>query len=361
MTDTVNTGKPLSKLARLVKGTVVGDKSKTIMGISGIQEAGPTDITFLANIKYKSLLDRTKAGAVVVSNEIDDDKIRIPQIRVENPSLAFVKIVESFSPPELTFYKGIHPTAVIGADVKIGKEVSIQAYAVIQDGCEIDDGTIIYPGVYVGHGTKIGKNCAIYPRVVIREFSSIGNNVIIHSGAIIGSDGFGYATVEGVHHKIPQIGVVIIEDDVEIGANTTLDRARFEKTIIRKGAKIDNLVQIAHNVEIGENSIVISLTALAGSTVVGRNVTIAGQVGISGHLSVGDNSLIAARAGVTKSVPPNSMISGFPAQSHKRELDLQAKLRRLPETTQRVRDLTDRIKQLEERLQQLEVNEPAND
>jgi len=352
--------KTLGELARLVKGTVVGDKAIVIKGTSGIQEAGPADITFLANVKYKNLLDTTKAAAVVIGEDVADE-IRIPQIRVKNPSLAFVKIVQSFSPPELTFYKGIHPTAVIGADVKIGRKVSIQAYAVIQDGCEIGDGTIIYPGVYVGHFTRMGKNCIIYPRVVIRERTEIGDNVIIHSGAIIGSDGFGYATVEGVHHKIPQIGVVIIEDDVEIGANTTVDRARFEKTIIRKGVKIDNLVQIAHNVEVGENSIIISQTAVAGSTVIGRNVVIAGQCGIDGHITVGDNSIIAARAGVTKTVPPNSMLSGFPAQSHKRELDTIAKRRQLPETTQRVKELMTRVKQLEERLDQLEVNEPAND
>ena len=350
----------LNQLARLVKGRVVGDGKTVVTGISGIQEAAPGDITFLANIKYRALADRTRASAIVL-DEGADDGIRLPQIRVKNPSLAFVRIVESFSPPPLTFYKGIHPTAVLGADVTVGKKVSIQAYSVIQDGAAVGDGTVIYPGVYIGHNSSVGRNCLIYPQVVIRERVTVGDNVIIHSGAVIGSDGFGYATVEGVHHKIPQIGVFVIEDDVEIGANTTVDRARFDKTVIRKGAKIDNLVQIAHNVEVGPNSIIIAQTAIAGSTVIGANVVIAGQSGVDGHLKVGDFSIIAARAGVTKNVPPSSMISGFPAQPHKRELDTIAARRQLPETTRLVKTLEERTRMLEERLAKLESHKPEDD
>jgi len=352
--------KTLGQLAKLVKGSVVGDRKTVIRGASGIEEAGPSDITFLANNMYLGRLKRCKAAAIIV-NEDTNNEFGIPQIRVKNPNLAFVKIVDSFSPPPLTFYKGIHPTAVIGADVKIGKKVSIQAYSVIQDGCEVGDGTIIYPGVYVGHESKVGKSCILYPRVVVREHITIGDNVIIQSGAVIGSDGFGYATIDGVHHKIPQIGVVIIEDDVEIGANTTVDRARFDKTIIRKGAKIDNLVQIGHNADIGENALLVALTGIAGSTTIGKNVTMAAQCGVSGHIKIGENSLVAARAGVTKSVPPGSFVSGFPAQPHKRELDTIAKLRQLPETTRVVKDLVGKIEQLEERLKQLEGNKPEND
>ncbi|MCD6360799.1 MAG: UDP-3-O-(3-hydroxymyristoyl)glucosamine N-acyltransferase, partial [Armatimonadetes bacterium] len=253
----------LSEIAEMVNGQIDGDANVEITGISGIREAEQGDVSFVVNKKYAHLIDGTKASALIVSNDVGD--YPIPMIRVEDPDLAFAKVVESFLPAPLTFYKGIHPTAVIGEDVVIGEGVSIQAFSVIQDGCHISDGSIIYPGVYVGHHSKIGKNCTIYPRVVIRERTLIGDSVIIHSGAVIASDGFGFYTIEGVHHKIPQIGIVEIQDDVEIGANVTIERARFDRTLIGKGTKISNLVEIAHNVHIGENTVIIAQTALAGS------------------------------------------------------------------------------------------------
>ncbi len=337
--------KTLAELAKLIGGRADGDASTVITGIAGIREAKRGDITFLANRKYTPLLADCRASAVVVSRDVNGTPI--PSIKVKNPDMAFAKIVEAFAPEPPRFYKGIHPTVVLGEDVTIGKDVSVQAFSVVQDAAEIGDSTIIYPGVYIGHAAKIGKNCQIYPRVVIRERCIIGDNCIIHAGTVVGSDGFGFSTVSGVHHKIPQIGIVQIDDDVEIGANVAIDRARFGKTHIGRGTKIDNLVQIAHNVTIGANSFIVAQAGIAGSTSVGENVILAGQAGIDGHRHVGNNVVIAAKAGVTKDIPDNSLVSGFPAQPHERELKVQAILRKLP-------DLVNQIKGFEERLREIE-------
>ncbi len=335
----------LGDLAKLVAGKVAGDANTLITGIAGIREAKRGDITFLANRKYAPLLDECRASAVVVSPDVNGTDI--PCIKVKNPDNAFAKIVDAFAPEPLKFYKGVHPTVVLGEDVKIGKDVSIQAFSVIQDEAEIGDGAIIYPGVYIGHAAKVGKNTQVYPRVVVRERCIIGNNCIIHAGTVIGSDGFGFSTVRGVHQKVPQIGIVQIDDDVEIGSNVTIDRARFGKTHIGRGTKIDNLVQIAHNVAVGENSFIVAQAGIAGSAHIGNNVILAGQSGVDGHRRVGNNVVVAAKAGVTKDIPDNLLVSGFPAQPHDRELKIQAIVRRLP-------DLVDQIKNLEERLSEIE-------
>jgi len=336
----------LGQIAELVDGVVEGDRNISISGISGIREAKPGDITFVSNAKYAVLIETTRASAVVGSEELNS--FPIPMVRVKNPDLAFARIVDAFAPEPVACEKGLHPTAIIGENVKLGEDVSIQAFSVVQDAAAIGDGTVIYPGVYIGHHTSIGKNCLIYPRVVIRERITIGDNCIIHSGTVVGADGFGYSTVEGVHHKIPQVGTVVIEDDVEIGANATIDRARFDKTVIKKGTKIDNLVQIAHNVIIGEHSRIIAQTAIAGSTTIGNNVTLAGQSGVDGHIHIGDNVVVAGKAGVTKDVPSNMCVSGFPAQSHEKELKMQACLRKLPELFKAFKKLSEKVKQIEE-------------
>jgi len=337
--------KTVEELARLVGGKVSGDARTLITGIAGIREAKRGDITFLANKKYASLLNDCRASAVVVSQDVNGTQM--PAIKVKDPDMAFARIVEAFAPEPPRFYKGIHPTVVLGEDVTIGKDVSVQAFTVIQDEVEIGDGTVLAPGVHVGHGAKIGKNCFIYPRVVIRERCIIGNNCMIHSGAVIGSDGFGFSTVAGVHHKIPQIGIVQIDDDVEIGANVTIDRARFGKTHIGRGTKIDNLVQIAHNVDIGENSFIIAQAGIAGSAVVGDNVILAGQSGVDGHRHIGNNVVVAAKAGVTKDIPDNLLVSGFPAQPHDKELKVQAILRKLPELASQIKDIEERLREIE--------------
>jgi len=334
--------KTLKEIARLIDGEVSGDENLVITGITGIKEAEDGDLTFLANPKYLHLMDTTRAAAVITSREIT--KAPKPIIRTDNPSLAFARIISLLITSEQQYPSGIHPAAVVGKNVKLGRDVALQPYVVLDDGVEIGDRTIIYAGTYIGHNVKIGNDCLIYPNVVVREKIEIGDRVIIHSGSVIGSDGFGFATVKGVHHKIPQIGTVVIEDDVEIGANVTIDRARFGRTLIKRGTKIDNLVQIAHNVEVGENSIIIAQAGISGSTVIGKNVTIAGQAGLVGHITIGDNAVLAAQAGVTKSVPPNTCVSGYPAKPHDRAKRINAFVQRLPELFEAVKKLGEKIK-----------------
>jgi len=335
----------IKEIARLVGGEICGDGSVCITGIAGIREAGPGDITFVANKKYENLIKSTKASAAVVSKDIADSPITL--IRVDNPDLAFAQVVDRFAPQQELYQRLVHPSAHIGENVKLGKNISICPNANVMDRASIGDNSIVCSAAYIGHESALGSDCIIYPNVVIRERVTIGNRCIIHSGAVIGADGFGFTTVNGKHRKIPQIGTVVIEDDVEIGANVTIDRARFDTTRIKKGTKIDNLVQIAHNVTIGENSIVISLSAVAGSTRVGNNCIVAGQVGVDGHLNIGNNVVIASRAGVTKNVPDNVVISGFPAQSHDRELRQQVCVRRLPGLIKKIHALEERIEELE--------------
>ncbi|NQT75687.1 MAG: UDP-3-O-(3-hydroxymyristoyl)glucosamine N-acyltransferase [Candidatus Omnitrophica bacterium] len=334
----------LKEIARLVDGEIVGDANTVVTGICGIKEAKEGDLTFVANSRYLSLMNHTKASAIITSRDVKNAPK--PIVRTENPSIAFAKMVSFLAPNEVKRPRGIHPTAVIGEKVKLGRGVAIQPYVVIEDNVEIKENTILYTGAYVGHHTKIGKNCVIYPYVIIRERIVIGDRVTIHGGTVIGSDGFGFSTVKGVHQRIPQIGHVVIEDDVEIGANVTIDRARFDKTIIKKGTKIDNLVQIAHNVIIGEHSIIVAQSGISGSTTIGNNVTLAGQSGVIGHVSVGDNTVVAGKAGVTKSVPPNSCVSGFPAKPHAIAKRINACVQNLPELYKKVRALEEEIERL---------------
>jgi UDP-3-O-[3-hydroxymyristoyl] glucosamine N-acyltransferase len=338
----------LKEIAKFIGGELVGGPNIVISGISGIKEAKEGDITFLANPKYAHLLHTTKASAIITSKDIVDSSK--PLIKTDNPSLAFAKVVNLIAPLEVKHPKGVHPTALISPSAKIGKNVSIGAYTIVEEGAEIGEDTIIYGSCYIGHNTKIGKNCLIYPQVCIRERVSVGDRVIIHCGAVIGSDGFGFATVKGVQEKIPQIGTVIIEDDVEIGANVTIDRARFDKTVIGKGAKIDNLVQIAHNVIIGENCIIVAQAGISGSTTLGKGVILAGQAGIVGHIHIGDGAIVAAQAGVTKSVPPHTKVSGYPAKPHQEAKRVNACIQRLPQLYKRVKELEEKIKELQEKL-----------
>ncbi|MFH1777071.1 MAG: UDP-3-O-(3-hydroxymyristoyl)glucosamine N-acyltransferase [Candidatus Omnitrophota bacterium] len=337
--------KTLKELAELVDGEVVGDGKTVITGICGIKEAKEGDITFIANHRYLPLMESTRASAIITGREIEC--AATPIIRTDNPSLSFAKIVGLLAPNSIISPVGIHPTVVLGRNVVLSKDVAIQAYVVIEDNVTIGEGTIIYAGVYIGAHTRIGKNTIIYPHVSIRERVVIGDRVIIHNGTVIGSDGFGFATVRGIHHKIPQIGTVVIEDDVEIGANVTIDRARFEKTLIKKGTKIDNLVQIAHNVVLGENTIIVAQAGISGSTVIGKNVTLAGQAGLVGHITVGDNAVIAAQSGVTKSVPAHTCVSGYPAKPHDRAKKINAHLQRLPQLYKQIQKLQKKIEELE--------------
>lgn len=340
----------LKKIAELVDGQVIGDEDIVITGVAGIKEAGKGDITFVANPRYASLMNITRASAIIVGSGVKNN--HRPLIRAEDPYLAFTKVMNLLvnGNGEAVPPQGIHPTVVLGKNVELGSNVSLQPYVVIEDKVQIGDRVTIYPHVYIGRKSRIGDETLIYPQVTIREKITIGKRVIIHSGTVVGGDGFGFAPVKGVHHKVPQIGTVIVEDDVEIGANVTIDRGTIGETIIGKGTKIDNLVQIAHNVVIGENSIIVAQVGISGSTTLGKGVRMAGQSGAAGHLIIGDNTTVVARAGVTKSLPPHSLVSGFPAQPHEKEKRIKASLRRLPELCKTICQLLKRIANLEEKL-----------
>lgn len=334
----------LSDIAQFLGGELEGDAHIEIKGVASLEESQPGDITFLANPKYKVKLHTTRASAAIVTKDTRSNRLAL--IKVDNPYLAFAKIIPLFHKTELPA-AGIHPSFIAGEELILGQNCSILPYVVVGNRVKIGDKTTIYSGVYVGNDVIIGNEVIIYPNVTILHNVQIGNRVIIHSGAVIGSDGFGFVPQANGYYKIPQIGTVLIEDDVEIGANVTIDRATLGKTHIRKGVKIDNLVQIAHNVVIGENSIIVAQAGISGSTRVGRNVTLAGQVGLVGHIEIGDRVKVGAQSGVTKSLPPDSVVSGSPAVEHLLWKKSQMSLLKLPELVKAIRDLERRVKELE--------------
>lgn len=335
--------KRLSEIAALVEGMVLGEADPEIAGVTNIEDAGPQDITF-AVPPHLDKAAVSKAAAVIVPGEIA--AYPKPAIRVANPRIAFTKVLELFTPPTVV-PRGVHPTAVVGRGVKLGDNVAVMAHAVIADNVVIGDNTVLYPHTYVGEAAKIGGDSILYPGVTVYAGCCLGERAIVHSGAVIGSDGFGFVTIGGRHHKVPQAGNVIIEDDVEIGANVTIDRATTGSTVVRRGTKIDNLVHLAHNVVIGENCFLVAFTGIAGSTKVGNNVTFAGQSGAVGHITIGDNCIFAGKSGVTGDVPPNSFYAGFPARLHREWLRAEAAARRLPELMKKVQALEKRLAELE--------------
>ncbi len=304
----------VSELAALVGGQLASgaDGSAKISGAAALAEALPGEVTFFGNPKYLPQLRASKATAALVPVAFTEE---VPALRIlcENPTLAFSKVVERFAPPPVRFPPGVHPTAIVAPGVQLGADVSIQPYAVIEEGATIGSGTIIGAHSYVGHAAQIGSDCHIYPHVTVGFRCKIGNRVILHSGVVLGGDGFGYEFQGGRHVKIPQIGIVQIDDEVEIGANSSVDRARFGRTWIGEGTKVDNLVQIAHNVVIGKHCILCALTGVSGSTKLGNYVTLAGQVGTVGHVEIGDSVIVGAQSGVSKSLPAKQMYMGSPA------------------------------------------------
>lgn len=334
----------LAELAKIVGGRIIGDPNIIINGVSGLREAKEHEISFLANPRYRNYLDSTLASAVIVGNDISES--HVPLVQVDNPYYAFLQIVRFFIPQHVQFHPGIHPTAVIGAEVELGENVSIDAHVVIQDKVKIGANSVIRPGVFIGCGSEIGQSAMIHPNVTIYHDIIIEDHVTIHAGTVIGSDGFGYAFQEGMHHKVPQVGNVIIGSNVEIGANTTIDRGTLGSTQIRAGSKIDNLVQIGHNVIIGENSIVVAQVGISGSTTMGNYVVVGGQAGIGGHLQIGNGVQIGAQSGVTKSVPSGTSVSGYPARPHHQAKRKEANILRLPQLYQRIRQLEHKIQEL---------------
>jgi UDP-3-O-[3-hydroxymyristoyl] glucosamine N-acyltransferase len=322
-------------------GELVGDPSLQITGASSLAEATPGEVSFFTDRKYIGLLRKTRASAIFVPPDFAEP-IDAAQIRVSNPTKAFEGVLLKFAPKPITFAPGIHSSAVVDPSAQLGERVSIQPLAVVEPGAKIGDDTIIGAGSYVGHESVIGSACHIYPNVTIRERSRIGSRVIIHSGAVIGADGFGFEMVDGRHQKIQQLGRVQIDDDVEIGANTTVDRARYGRTWIQEGVKIDNLVQIAHNVVIGKNSVIVAQAGISGSTRVGERVTMAGQVGIAGHLEIADGTIIAAQSGVAKSLP-GGVWFGYPAVPFAQAKQQIAWIHRLGKLFARVKEIEKKL------------------
>jgi UDP-3-O-[3-hydroxymyristoyl] glucosamine N-acyltransferase len=332
----------LQEIAKLCGGELDGNPGLEITGAASLAEAVEGEIAFFNNSKYAGQLRRTRASAVFVPLDFNE-AIVAAQIRVSHPSKAFEQTVLKFASSPIEFAPGIHPSAIVHPSVKLGADVSIQPHAVIERGARVGDGTVVGALTYVGHETTIGVNCMIYPRVTIRERTRIGARVIIHSGAVIGADGFGFELVDGRYQKIQQLGIVQIDDDVEIGANTTIDRARFGRTWIQEGVKIDNLVQVAHNVVIGRNSVIAAQTGISGSTRVGEQVQMAGQVGIVGHVAIGDGTIIAAQSGVSKDIS-GGIWFGYPAvpiAEAKRQI---AWIHRLGKLWERVKGLEKKLK-----------------
>ncbi|HET9961033.1 MAG TPA: UDP-3-O-(3-hydroxymyristoyl)glucosamine N-acyltransferase [Nitrospiraceae bacterium] len=334
----------LGQIQRVVGGELIGSPDATVTGVASLEQAGPGDLAFLSSERFQKAAHNAKIGALIVRQKLAD--CPSPQLVVANPAYAFARVAqELFVRPNRP--RGIAPDTSRGEQVTLGRDVSIWPGVTLGDRVSIGSRATLYPGVFVGDDSTIGDDTVLYPNVVIREGCRLGARVIIHSGTVIGSDGFGYVQHEGRHHKIPQLGGVVIEDDVELGANVTVDRATFGHTIIKQGTKVDNLVQIAHNVVVGEHNILVAQVGIAGSTTLGRYVMVGGQAGLADHLQIGDHVMIAAKAGVTRSLEANQVVSGAPVMPHTTFLKAQAVIPQLPEMRQRVRELEERLAALE--------------
>ena len=339
--------KTLKEIARFLNGELVGDGEVAINQIKSLEEAVDGDLSVLTSSKHEEALARSRASGFLVPKDIKNTHYK-NVIKIDFPSIALSKAIELIMPHAIPHPEGIHKTAIISKSASIGKNVAIGPYAVIDDNASIGDETIMYPYCYVGKGAKIGSSCIFYPNVVIRERVIIGNRVIMHPGTVVGGDGFGYDTQpDGTHFKIPQLGTVVVEDDVELGACVTIDRARFNKTVIGKGSKIDNLCQIAHNVVIGPYCLIAAQTGIAGSTTLGRNVVFGGQVGVADHIKVGDFVMAGAKTGISKSFPAKTVLFGYPAKQVDKAREMIASLGLLPKLYKRVRALETKIKELE--------------
>jgi len=334
----------LTRIADLVGGQIQGDGRMELSGAAPFETAAPDEIAYAENAKLLKNIDATDAGAVIVPQDFDGTGKTL--LKVENPKVAFAKVLEIFYPRKQP-PNGTHPGATIGSAVTCGKDVSIGPSVVIQDHVTLGDRVIIHPHVFIGAHVTIGDDTEIFPNVTILDRCRIGNRVMIHAGTVIGSDGFGFAPEGETYYKIPQIGIVQIDDDVEIGACNTIDRATFGKTWIQKGVKTDNLVMIAHNVTVGENSILVAQVGISGSATIGKHVIIAGQAGIAGHITLEDGVIVTPQAGVAKSVAKNQVVSGSPERPHRQNARIQYIITRLPELKKKVETLEKRLNQIE--------------
>ncbi|MBF0118765.1 MAG: UDP-3-O-(3-hydroxymyristoyl)glucosamine N-acyltransferase [Desulfobacterales bacterium] len=333
----------LGEVTKLVSGNLIGNPDKKIYGVAPFENSTELDITYAAAPKFLKQIENTHACAVIVPKSFKEGNKFL--IQADNPQIAFIKVLSAFHKPLKPRYT-ISESAYIGKNVILGKNVSIGPCAVIQDNVKIGDRVTIHPGTVIGNDVQIGDDTLIYPNVTILDRCILGKRIIIHSGTVIGSDGFGFAYDGKMNHKINHIGIVQIDDDVEIGANNTIDRGTFGKTWIKDGVKTDNLVHIAHNVTIGENSIIVAQVGIAGSTKLGKRVILGGQTGVAGHITIGDNVMVAGQSGVSKSVPEGKIVSGTPEMPHDTWLKVQAIIHRLPEMRKKIIDLEKQLNEL---------------
>lgn len=346
----------VEEIATWLDGEVVGDRTAQIVRVAKIEDAGAGDLTFLANPKYERHLATTKASAILVSRKQDisayTDHGSTTFIKVDDPYVGFLRVLDHITPKVNPFPEGIHPTAIVAKTAQLGKNVVLGANAVVDDGAIVGDNTKISHGCIIGREARVGSDCLFYPKVTVYHQCRIGDRVTIHSGTVIGSDGFGFAPKPGgTYEKIPQLGIVAIEDDVEIGANCSIDRATIGETLIRRGVKLDNLVQIGHNCVVGENTVIAAQSGLAGSAKIGKHVMIGGQVGFAGHIEIADNSVFMAQSGITKSLTePGQTYFGYPAKEIKKAHRIEAALRGLPELVREFNELKLRVAQLFEKL-----------
>jgi UDP-3-O-[3-hydroxymyristoyl] glucosamine N-acyltransferase len=349
----------LRDIAAHLRAELIGDGDCEIHRVAKIEEAGPGDLTFLANPKYARHLAETRASAVIAGKSTSLPSERsasdLALLRVDDPYTSFVRAVVLFHPPAPPVQPGIHPSAVIDQTAVLGSDVRVAAGVVIGSRCRIGERTMIAPGVVIGDGASIGTDCILYASSVVREQCVLGNRVILQPGVIVGGDGFGFAPLpDGTYEKIPQVGIVVIEDDVEIGANTTIDRATIGETRVKKGVKLDNLIQVAHNVVIGEHTVSAAQAGISGSTKIGKNVMIGGQVGFTGHIEIADGTKIGAQSGVHRSVTkPNTILFGYPAVPQKEAFKIQGAIAQLPELLETIRKLQNEVDELRKRLSQI--------
>jgi len=342
----------LAQIASRVQGQIQGDGQKYIIGVAPFETATGSDITFAGSSKFLKRLDDTRAGAILVPSDFTGEDDRV--IRVKNPQAAFSQIVRIFYPP-IPSWSGISPVADLGRDIQMGKDVAIAPFVVIQNHVTLGDRVTLHPHVVLGDHVVIGSDVEIFPNVTILNGTRIGSRVTIHAGTVIGSDGFGYTPDDGVYHKIPHQGIVQIDDDVEIGAGNTIDRATYGKTWIKKGVKTDSLVHIAHNVTVGENTLLVAQVGISGSTTIGRQCILAGQVGVSGHITIGDRVTIGPQAGIAGSIPDGVIVSGSPEMPHKLWLRVQRIIPRLPEIKKKLGEMEKRLNEIETTRKKMET------
>ena len=338
----------LEDLAKLVEGTVYGDGSISIEEARSLDQGAEHAISFAIG-DYREFAKDSKAGALLVDAKIED--CTIPQIVVSNAKAAFAKLLEVFHPP-VVFPEGIHETAIIGKNVTIGENVKIGPYCVVYDNAIIGNNVTLHAYVYIGHNVRIGEGTTIYASSVVHENCILGKRVVLRANAVVGGEGFGFATENGKHTHIPQVGNVILEDDVEVGSCSCIDNATMGSTLVRRGTKIDNLVHLGHNVEIGEDCFLIAQVGIAGSTKCGNHVIFAGQTGCTGHITIGDNVTFAGKTGITGNVPSNGLYAGFPMRPHKEWLKLAAYESRLPDVVKQVKALEKELAQLKAELEE---------